>query len=61
MSESIAFDCPSCGTKYIIVTIDVVDGVQPGKFGCVKCGFLFPAGEGLVSLKYILFNSDADE
>jgi predicted RNA-binding Zn-ribbon protein involved in translation (DUF1610 family) len=37
-SKPIAFDCPSCGAKYIIVTTDIVNGVQRSKFGCVKCG-----------------------
>jgi predicted Zn finger-like uncharacterized protein len=61
MSEPIAFDCPSCGAKYIIVTIDVANGVQRSKVACVKCGDLFPAGAGRVSLKYILLDSDTDE
>jgi len=60
-SEPIAFDCPSCGAKHIIVTTDVVNDVQPGKFGCVKCGTLFPVSEGLISLKYVLLDSAADE
>jgi len=60
-SEPIAFHCPGCGAKYIIVTTDVVNGVQPGKFGCVKCGALFPVSEGLFSLKYVLLYSDADK
>jgi transposase-like protein len=60
-SEPIAFDCPSCGAKYIIATIDVANSVQHSRFACVKCDALFPVSKGLVSLKYILLDSDADE
>ena len=60
-SDPIAFDCPSCGAKYIIVTIEVPKGAQQSKFGCVKCYALFPVGEGRVSLEYILLNGDANE
>jgi hypothetical protein len=45
----------------ISMTIDVACSVQRSKFGCVKCDALFPASEGLVSPKYILLDSDADE
>jgi hypothetical protein len=61
MSEPIAFGCPGCGAKYIIVTIDVVNGAQPRKFSCLKCDAPFPVGEGLLSLKYILLDGDANE
>jgi predicted Zn finger-like uncharacterized protein len=61
MSEPIVFDCPSCGAKYIVVTIDVANSVQRSKVACMKCGDLFPVGEGRVSLKYLLLDSDADE
>ena len=60
-SEPIAFDCPSCGAKYIIVTTDVANSVQRRKLDCVKCAALFPAGEGQVSLEYILRDGDANE
>jgi predicted Zn finger-like uncharacterized protein len=60
-SEPIAFDCPSCGAKYIIVTTDIVNGVQRRKFGCVTCGSLFPAGVGRVSLEYLPLDGDANE
>jgi hypothetical protein len=60
-SEPIAFECPSCAAKYIIVTIEVPDGVQHSKFGCVKCDALFPVGDGRVSLEYKLLDGDADE
>lgn len=60
-SEPIAFDCPDCGAKYIIVTKDVANSVRRSKFGCLKCDALFPAGMGRVSLEYILLDSDADE
>ena len=60
-SEPIAFACPSCGAKYIIVTIGVANGVQQSKFACVKCDALFPVGEGQVSLEYILLDGDANE
>jgi transcription elongation factor Elf1 len=59
--EPINFDCPSCGAKYIMVTTDIVNGVQRTKFGCVKCGSLFPAGVGQVSLEYIPLEGDANE
>jgi hypothetical protein len=61
MSEPIDFGCPGCGAKYIIVTSDVANSVQRSKFACVKCEALFPVGEGLVSLKYILLDNDADQ
>jgi hypothetical protein len=61
MSEPIAFGCPGCGAKYIIFTIDVAYSAQPSKFACVKCDVPFPEGEGLISLKYVLLDSDADE
>ena len=57
----IVFDCPSCGAKYIIVTIDVANSVQHSKFACVKCDALFPVGEGQVALEYILLVGDANE
>ena len=60
-SEPIAFACPSCGAKYIIVTIGVANGVQQSEFGCVKCDALFPVGERRVPLEYIVFDGDADE
>jgi hypothetical protein len=60
-SEPIPFACPSCGAKYIIVTIEVPNGVQHSKFGCVKCYGLFPVGQGRVSLEYILLDGDAKE
>jgi transcription elongation factor Elf1 len=60
-SEPKAFECPCCGAKYIIATIEVPNGVQHSKFGCVKCDALFPVGEGRVSLEYILLAGDADE
>jgi predicted RNA-binding Zn-ribbon protein involved in translation (DUF1610 family) len=60
-SEPIAFDCPSCGAKYIIVTISIANGLAHSKFGCVKCDALFPVGEGRVSLEYILLDGHADE
>ncbi|MGN6749972.1 MAG: hypothetical protein ACTHJS_15400 [Xanthobacteraceae bacterium] len=53
-SEPIPFGCPSCGAKYIIVTVQVPKDGQHNKFGCVKCDALFPAGEGRVSLEYVL-------
>jgi transcription elongation factor Elf1 len=59
--EPITFDCPSCGAKYIIVTIDVANSVQHSKFACLKCDALFPVGEGQVSLEYILLDGDANE
>ena len=37
------------------------DSVQHSKFACVKCNALFPAGEGQVSLEYILLDGDANE
>ena len=58
--ESIAFDCPSCGAKYIIVTTDDANSVQRSKFACVKCDTFFPSGEGQVSLEYILLDGDAN-
>jgi hypothetical protein len=58
-SEPSAFACPSCRAKYIIVTIEVPNGVQHSKFGCVKCDASFPVGEGRVSLEYILLDGDA--
>ena len=60
-SEPIAFNCPSCGAKYIIVTTDVANSVRRRKFDCVKCDALFPGGEGQVSLEYILRDGDANE
>ena len=57
-SEPIAFACPSCGAKYMIVTIEVPNG---SKFSCVRCDALFPVGEGQVSLEYILLDGDANE
>ena len=60
-SEPIAFACPSCGAKYVIVTIDVPDGGQHNKFSCVKCDALFPVAEGQIALEYILLNGGADE
>ena len=45
-TEPIAFSCPSCGAKYIIVTIDVPRDGQHNKFDCVMCDALFPLGEG---------------
>ena len=60
MSEPIDFGCPGCGAKYIIAT-DVANSVQHSKFACVNCEALFPVGEGLVSLKYILLDNDADQ
>jgi transcription elongation factor Elf1 len=60
-SEPIAFDCPSCGAKYIIVTIDIANCVQPSKVSCVKCDALFPIAEGQVSLEYVLLDGDANE
>ena len=59
--EPINFDCPNCGAKYIVVTPDDANGVQRSKFACVKCDALFPAGEGQVSLEYILLDGDANE
>ena len=59
-SEPKAFDCPSCGAKYIIVTLQVPSDVQHRKFGCVKCEGLFPVSEGRVSLEYILINDGPD-
>jgi hypothetical protein len=53
-SEPIAFACPSCGTKYMIVTIDVPRGEKHNKFGCVRCDAFFPVGEGRASLEYML-------
>jgi hypothetical protein len=61
MPESITFDCPNCGAKYIVVTPDDANGVQHSKFACVKCDALFPAGEGQVSLEYILQDGDAND
>jgi hypothetical protein len=60
-SEPIVFECPSCEAKYIIATIEVSDGGQRSKFGCVKCDALFPLGDGRVSLEYKLLDGDADE
>jgi hypothetical protein len=60
-SKPIAFDCPSCGAKYIIATTDIVNGVQRSKLGCLKCDALFPAGVGQVSLEYIPLDGDANE
>ena len=59
--EPIAFDCPNCAAKYIIMTADVANCVQHSKFACVKCDALFPVGEGQVSLEYILVDGDANE
>ena len=59
--EPITFDCPSCGTQYIIVTTDVARSVRQSKFACLKCDALLPAGEGQVSLEYILLDGDAKE
>ena len=59
-SEPKAFDCPSCGAKHIIVTLQVPSGVQQSKFGYVKCEGLFPVGEGRVLLEYILINDGPD-
>jgi transcription elongation factor Elf1 len=60
-SEPIAFACPVCEAKYIIVTIEVPAGVQHSKFSCVKCDAFFPVGQGRVSLEYILLDGDANE
>ena len=60
-SEPIAFHCPGCGAKYIIVTTDDANSVQRSKFACVKCDTFFPVSEGLFSLKYVLLDSDADK
>ena len=59
--EPIAFDCPSCGAKYVIAPLKLPSGVEHRKFNCLKCGLLFPAGEGLVSLEYALLDDDTDE
>ena len=59
--EPITFDCPSCGAKYIIVTMDVANSVPRSNLACAKCGALFPVGEGQVSLEYILLDGDANE
>jgi hypothetical protein len=56
--EPIAFECPSCGAKYIIVTIEIPDGVRPSKFSCAKCYALSPVGEGRISFEYILLDGD---
>jgi hypothetical protein len=55
-SEPIAFACPSCEAKYLIVTIEVPGDVKQNKFGCLKCDALFPVGHGRVSLEYILLS-----
>jgi transcription elongation factor Elf1 len=60
-SEPIAFDCPGCGAKYIIVTTDVANSVRRREFGCLKCDALFPAGVGRVSLEYVPLDGDANE
>jgi transcription elongation factor Elf1 len=60
-SEPIAFDCPCCGAKYVIVTLAVATMVQHSKFSCVKCDALFPLGEGRVSLEYLLVSGGPDE
>ena len=60
-TEPIAFDCPNCRAKYIVVTTDVANSVQRSKFACVKCDVLFPAGEGQVSLEYIPRDGDAND
>jgi predicted RNA-binding Zn-ribbon protein involved in translation (DUF1610 family) len=59
--EPITFDCPNCGAKYIIVTAHVANSVQHSRFACAKCDALFPAGEGQVSLEYMLLDGDANE
>jgi hypothetical protein len=53
-SEPTPFACPSCGAKYLIVTIEVPSDVQQNKFGCLKCDALFPVGQGRASLEYII-------
>jgi transposase-like protein len=58
-SEPIPFACPSCGAKYIIVTVQVPKDGQHNKFGCVKCDALFPVGEGRVPLEYVLVQQPA--
>jgi hypothetical protein len=60
-SEPIAFDCPGCEAKYIIVTTDVANSFRRKKFGCLKCDALFPAGVGRVLLEYIPLDGDANE
>lgn len=56
-SEPKAFECPCCGAKYIIVTIEVPNS-RHGKFGCLKCEAMFPVGEGRVSLEFILLDGN---
>jgi len=51
--EPITFDCPSCGAKYIIVTMDVANSVPRSNLACARCG--------AVSLEYILLDGDANE
>ena len=51
--EPIAFDCPNCGAKYIIVTMDVANSVPRSNLACARCG--------AVSLEYILLDGDANE
>jgi len=59
--EPIAFECPSCGAKYIIVPIKLPDGVKRRRFNCLKCDALFPAGEGRVLLEYALLDDETDQ
>jgi hypothetical protein len=49
-----AFICPSCEAEYKVVTFGASSNIHHRKIGCLRCDALFPAGEGTVSLKYIL-------
>lgn len=60
-SKPIVFECPGCEAKYIVVAIEVPDGVGHSKFGCVKCDALFPLGDGRVLLEYKLLDRDAND
>jgi hypothetical protein len=60
-SEPIVFFCPSCGAKYKVVMIEAPSAAPRNKFGCLMCDALFPAGEGRVSIKYILVKTGPDD
>jgi hypothetical protein len=53
-SERFAFVCPSCEAEYEVITLSARSHMRNRRNGCLRCDALFPAGEGNVSLKYIL-------